>query len=969
MTRASSGDDLHTPLTDDCDEALHAFETVVEVTDVGSITLDGAGLITTANERFCELVGREEQAVVGTAFTQLLNDSAVSFQSIYSQLDAGDPSTQSVSTTLSSATGGAVECDLHLQSLSGDPMSETVLVIVNPTTDQPDSNAADSTESPASDTQEEDLERYKTVLETIHDGVYVANEDYEFEMVNDGYASMVGYDREDLIGKHISTVVDEDIVKTGEKLRRELQTGDRETGTVEINLQRADGKKITAETRFAALPTDDESFTGTVGVVRNFEERNTHVQTLERRVRQQRAIADFGQRALQSRDTEELFRVATKLVADGLGVEFTKVLDLNADDGELRLRAGVGWNDGLVGEASVKTDMASQAGYTLFSEGPVVVEDFETETRFTAPPLLEDHGVQSGISVIIGDYENPWGVFGAHSTATREFTEQDVSFVQSIANILATAISRAVRERELERYETIVETIWDGVYALDPDDNFVMVNDAYCEMTGYDREELLGNHATLVHNDTIQERVQNMAAEMRGGDREQATIELDFQRKDGTSVPAEARFGPYPYDTGSDGRAGVVRDITDRRAWEEQIEMLNDLNEVVREITHALVESNARTDIERLVCERFGTADLYEFAWLGSVADDGTSLESIAEAGVTDYLEGVTITADESETGCGPTGRALREQEPVFITNVLENDEYEPWHDDARERGYRSVAAIPLTYQNISYGVLTIYSARSDAFGENEQRILSQVGDVIGHAINAIERKEALMADRITEVTFRTNDLPDALQALDGEMGVVTVDRVVPLNDGTVLKYHSVREMSPAVYKDALEDVPWVTDIREINASTDVTRFEVVTDEPTASSTLATYGGRLHSITFTHDSVEIEAELPASVDLRQVSDALCERYPGLELVSRNTIDRKVAMPEELAESLIGQLTERQRTALKSAYYAGFFDWPRESAGTDVAASIDVSPATFHEHLRRAQRKIFTTLFEVSPTAD
>ncbi|WP_336359189.1 PAS domain S-box protein [Haladaptatus sp. ZSTT2] len=969
MTRASSGDDLHTPLTDDCDEALHAFETVVEVTDVGSITLDGAGTITTANERFCELVGREEQAVVGTAFTQLLDDSAVSFQSIYSQLDAGDPSTQSVSTTLSNATGGAVECNLHLQSLSGDPMSETVLVIVNPTTHQPDSNAADPTKSPANDAQGEDLERYKTVLETIHDGVYVANEDYEFEMVNDGYASMVGSNRDDLIGKHISTVVNDDVVETGTELRRELHDGDRKSGSVVVDLEHADGEKVTAETRFAPLPTDDGSFKGTVGVVRDLSDRNDQVRFLERQVRQQRAIADFGQQALVDRDIDALLQAATDLVADGLDVDLSKVLDLDETTGQFRLRAGVGWDDGCIGNATVAADTSTQAGYTLLSAEPVIVEDFETNTQFSASQLLKEHDVRSGISVIIGEPDDPWGVFGVHTTTTHGFTEQDVSFVQSIANILAAALSRAERERELERYETIVETIWDGVYALDPDDNFAMVNDAYCEMTGYDREELLGNHATLVHNDTIQERVQNMAAEMRGGDREQATIELDFQRKDGTSVPAEARFGPYPYDTGSAGRAGVVRDITDRRAWEQQVEMMNDLNEVVREITHALVESNARTDIERLVCERFGTADLYEFAWLGSVADDGTSLESIAEAGVTDYLEGVTITADESETGCGPTGRALREQEPVFITNVLGNDEYEPWHDDARERGYRSVAAIPLTYQNISYGVLTIYSARSDAFGENEQRILSQVGDVIGHAINAIERKEALMADRITEITFRTDDLPDALQALDGEMGVVTVDRVVPLNDGTVLKYHSVREMSPAVYKDALEDVPWVTDIREINASPDVTRFEVVTEEPTASSTLATYGGRLHSITFTHDSVEIEAELPASVDLRQVSDALCERYPGLELVSRNTIDRKVAMPEELAESLIGQLTERQRTALKSAYYAGFFDWPRESAGTDVAASLDVSPATFHEHLRRAQRKIFTTLFEVSPTAD
>ncbi|WP_276247609.1 PAS domain S-box protein [Haladaptatus sp. YSMS36] len=963
MTRASGGEPPTSPLTDNSKEAGRAFSAVVEATDVGTIKLDDSGTIVATNDRFCELVGQPADHLHGRLFTSFLPTETAVIDSVRGQLDRSDADPARLSTTILQADGHPVHCDLWLQRLGDDAASGTILVVVKPTPeDEPPEPDPDSQQPTA------DLERYKTIVETIHDGVYITNEDDEFEMVNAGYASIVGYDREELIGEHVSTVVDDEVIKQGHRLRAAMRDGEREGGAVDITLERADGEEVAAETRFALLPSDDGSFKGTVGVVRNLESRTERVDSLERQVRQQRALADFGQQALTDRDLDGLFETATDLVASTLNIELTKVLDLDETQSHLRLRAGVGWRDGLVGTATVGTEQTSQAGYTLLSAEPVVVTNLDAETRFSGPDLLVDHDVVSGISVIIGPPDDPWGVFGAHTKTTREFTEQDVSFVRNVANILAAAISRTERERELERYETIVETIWDGVYALDPNENFVMVNDALCEMTGYDREELLGNHANLAHNETVRQQANELTSEIRSGYREMATLEFDLTKKDGTSIPAEARLGPYPYSDEVDGRAGVVRDITERKAWERQVETLNELNEVVREITHAIVESTAREDVERLVCERFAAADSYEFAWLATESDDST-LEPIAEAGVSGYLEEWSGDPTAQATDFGPTGRALQERTAVFSRNILEDEAYEHWHDDARERGYHSVAAIPIGYQNLQYGVLTLHSARPDAFGENERKILSQVGDVIGHAINAMERKAALMADRITEVTFRSGTLPETLAALGDDLGEVTIDRAVPLNNGTVLQYHTVRKMNAAAYEAAIADDPSVREVRTITTSETVTRLEILIEEPTAGSILATYGGRLHTVTFAPGRVEIEAELPETVDVRQVSDAVREHYPDIDLVSRNTVNRQVAMPEELAESLIGQLTDRQRTALKSAYYAGFFDWPRESAGTDVAESLDVSPATFHEHLRRAQRKLLAALFEGSPTAD
>ncbi|GAB3036737.1 PAS domain-containing sensor histidine kinase [Natronobiforma cellulositropha] len=130
------------------------------------------------------------------------------------------------------------------------------------------------------------------------------------------------------------------------------------------------------------------------------------------------------------------------------------------------------------------------------------------------------------------------------------------------------------RERELEHYEAIVETVTDGVYVLDQNYHFVMVNDAYAEMTGYDREELLGAHCSLVVGEEISSQAAEWSAKLAASDDTQhATIEAEIIRADGSLLPAESRFTPLSSPCGDfRGTVGVVRDVTDRREQERALE-------------------------------------------------------------------------------------------------------------------------------------------------------------------------------------------------------------------------------------------------------------------------------------------------------------------------------------------------------------------------------------------------------------
>lgn len=126
------------------------------------------------------------------------------------------------------------------------------------------------------------------------------------------------------------------------------------------------------------------------------------------------------------------------------------------------------------------------------------------------------------------------------------------------------------RERELGRYRAIVETVEDGIYTVDSAGRFTMVNEAYAEMTGYPREELIGSHVSLVVDDRVVDSARELERELKAGTREW-TIVADIRRADGGTVPAEATFALLSDDDEPE-RIGVVRDVTDRRAYERALE-------------------------------------------------------------------------------------------------------------------------------------------------------------------------------------------------------------------------------------------------------------------------------------------------------------------------------------------------------------------------------------------------------------
>jgi two-component sensor histidine kinase len=185
------------------------------------------------------------------------------------------------------------------------------------------------------------------------------------------------------------------------------------------------------------------------------------LRALQQRIRQQEILAELGVIGLQGAPFDKLLTETVRLTAEGLRAEFCKVLEHIPSENRLLVRAGVGWNAGVVGVASVGADLASPAGFALRTGKPVISNHLENEERFRTPEILEQHGIHRAMNVILQGDGRPFGVLEVDSRSEDEFVEHDLAFLQGAANILGMAIERDRHERNLkaalERHQSLLK--------------------------------------------------------------------------------------------------------------------------------------------------------------------------------------------------------------------------------------------------------------------------------------------------------------------------------------------------------------------------------------------------------------------------------------------------------------------------------------------------------------------------------
>ncbi|MFT4904118.1 MAG: PAS domain S-box-containing protein [Natronomonas sp.] len=489
-------------------------------------------------------------------------------------------------------------------------------------------------------------------------------------------------------------------------------------------------------------------------------------------------------------------------------------------------------------------------------------------------------------------------------------------------------------------------------------------NAAFEELTGYTRGEAVGRTAgdLLSAGESTDAFYEELRETVLDG--ETWTGQLTTRRKSGERVHVRQTVAPI-----SDGDevafvVATATDVTDRvrreRALARRCETLEGLEALVADINAAgreLIEASTRAEIEAAVCESLADSDAYLGAWIGGTDPGDPRIRPREWAGpAADTPGAVDIDGTALQT-------ALEAGAPRVSGGEFDPEVVGPFEASA-VAGAHSAGVVPLAYGETTYGALVVFTDRTTAFGDRERTLLSDLGDRIGHAVTAIERRNLLLADTVVELEFGCTDDDAFLVAATRDHGCTcTLEAVVPVSEGSLLFYVTLSGAPPDAVLDTAMAFDGVADARYIREHGDRSLLEFTVEGNSPSLSLTDFGATIRAAVFEGGEATIRAEIAGEADVRGVVEGLQAAFPDTSLRAKQAVDQPVETVAEFKDSLDENLTDKQRAALRAAYFAGYFDWPRGSTAEEVAESMGVSSPTLHNHLRKAERKLLSSFFE------
>ena len=522
-----------------------------------------------------------------------------------------------------------------------------------------------------------------------------------------------------------------------------------------------------------------------------------------------------------------------------------------------------------------------------------------------------------------------------------------------------------------------LDTLPLNVAVLAPDGEILHTNEAwraYARENGADSVDHVGQNyldVTKSGDDEFAQLATEGIRRVANGEQERYTLEYPCHSPDEDRwyLMRVSRFE-------AEGQTRVVVahiDVTERKLAELEVaataqelaaeratldNLVERIQGLLRKVTEALVEADSREAIERTILDVLTDDDPFDGAWIGTPDPADAELSPTAWAGTDERPSSIDLSGDS------PMAIAYRDRELQVVTDVRAAPE-SAWQSRARSAGHESIAAVPLVGNERCYGVLTLVADRPVEMDEREQVVFGALGRQVGTAIAAIESKTMLATDSVVELKVAIDDPSLYVAGLAPGVGdSATYAGLVSRPDGTSVELYAVEGGTDAELDEMTDHCPDVDSVT-ILAEHDGERLVEIQPAESLVVRLAAFGADVQSMTI-DETVELVLQVANDGDSRAVFEALTESYDGVELLAHGRRERPERSATELQADLSSALTDRQHEALRKAYVAGFFEWPRPVDGDALAESMGVSRPTFHQHLRIAERKVLAELFDDDP---
>ncbi|OPY26521.1 MAG: Bacterioopsin transcriptional activator [Methanocella sp. PtaU1.Bin125] len=350
------------------------------------------------------------------------------------------------------------------------------------------------------------------------------------------------------------------------------------------------------------------------------------------------------------------------------------------------------------------------------------------------------------------------------------------------------------------KYRQLVELAQEGIWAVDGEGRTTFVNPRMAGMLGYTAEEMMGRPREDFMDEAGVQKAKIWMERRRQGYSDQ--YDFEFVRRDGSRLMVSMETSPIFQDGRFAGSLALIADITARKQAEESLRKavreLRAQTECIGAVVHAGDEAALLHDICRIMVVAGG----YRLAWVGYAEPDGSVRPAAWHGYDEGYLEKITVRWDDSGSGRGPVGTAIRTGRHA-VTRDIDDASFALWTEDARVRGYSSVLAVPLATRNGVIGALALYSATRDAFDRQEIRLIEDIAGDVAFGIDSLrQRREHDAAEnalRESEERFRRVFDESPLGAV-----LASVDyRFLRVNDRMAeITGYSKAELLSAVYTD-----------------------------------------------------------------------------------------------------------------------------------------------------------------------
>ncbi|MFB6096753.1 MAG: PAS domain S-box protein [Haloferacaceae archaeon] len=395
----------------------------------------------------------------------------------------------------------------------------------------------------------------------------------------------------------------------------------------------------------------------------------------------------------------------------------------------------------------------------------------------------------------------------------------------------------------------------------------------------------------------------------------------------------------------------------------ETLDELNHVNTVIRNAIRTVVQASTHTETLQRFCERLTDGDRYRGCCFLAFEEFEEELTPEVWTGLdADYVDRVDALGAESPEDA--LARAALAADEVRVSpDLLDDPGWAERRDAVLPQGFHGVAAIPVRSRDLTFGCLLVYARKPGAFAEEERDVLAEAGSVVGHALLGIERTESTLTDQTVEVEVGIEDDRLFFGRLARELDCeVDLAGWLPRDDGSMLAFVSVPDATADAVESTLAGWPSVASVAYVTEHDEQTLYKVTMAQTQFTDVLGKHGAMLCSLTATDAETHCTLKLPDQGAVGDLMDALRGRYATVRLRARRETSQTTSRQSFQAD-LLEELTERQHEVLQAAYYGGFFEWPRESTGEAVADAVGVSPPTFHQHLRAAERKLVRAVLE------